>query len=409
MKKEFSFPKEKIKVLLLENIHVDSFDLFQSEGFQVESRKEALNEDELCAIVSDIHILGIRSKTQITHKVIQSANKLLSIGAFCIGTNQIDILSCSQKGIAVFNAPYSNTRSVVELAMGEILLLLRNVVDKSQALHQGKWDKSASNSYEVRGKTLGIVGYGHIGSQLSVVAESIGLKVIYYDINDKMPLGNARVCNSIDELLELSDIVSLHIDGREENTNFMNTANFHKMKSNSIFLNLSRGHVVDYQALKEVLLSKKIIGAGIDVYPEEPKSNDETFSFVLQNLPNVILTPHIGGSTEEAQSAIGKFVPSKILQYINNGSTDGSVNMPSVQLPIQKNQHRILHIHKNVAGILAKINLVIASHQINISGQYLKTNEEIGYVIMDIETDYSSEFIEELRTLEHTIKCRILY
>ena len=409
MTKQFSFPKEKIKVLFLENIHSDSFDLFSSEGFQVENKKEALSEDELISIISDIHILGIRSKTNLSAKVLESAEKLLAVGAFCIGTNQIDIPTCNQKGIAVFNAPYSNTRSVVELAMGEIFLLIRNVFEKSQSLHRGMWDKSANNSYEVRGKILGIVGYGHIGSQLSVMAESVGLKVLFYDLVDKMPLGNATACSAIEDLLEQADIVSIHIDGREENTHFMDAVKFDKMKANSIFLNLSRGHVVDNDALKKHLLSGKIIGAGIDVFPDEPKSNDEPFSFALQNIPNVILTPHIGGSTEEAQSAIGRFVPAKLLQYINNGSTDGSVNMPNVQLPVQLKHHRVLHIHKNMPGILANINQIIASNKINITGQYLKTNEDLGYVIIDFEDEYSSTFVEDLKALEHTKKCRILF
>lgn len=409
MIKQFSFPKEKIKVLLLENIHPDSFDILSSEGFQVESRKEALNEDELISIISDIHILGIRSKTHLSPKVLEAAEKLLTIGAFCIGTNQIDIPTCNKKGIAVFNAPYSNTRSVVELAMGEIFLLIRNVFEKSQSLHKGIWDKSAFNSYEVRGKTLGVIGYGHIGSQLSVMAESVGLKVLFYDVVDKMPLGNAIVCGSIEELLKQADIVSIHIDGREENTHFMDAVKFDAMKEGSILLNLSRGHVVDYDALKKHLLSGKIIGAGIDVFPDEPKSNDEPFSFTLQNIPNVILTPHIGGSTEEAQSAIGRFVPMKLLQYINNGSTDGSVNMPNVQLPVQLNHHRVLHIHENMPGILASINQVIASNKINITGQYLKTNEDLGYVIIDFEGEYPSAFVEDLKALKHTKKCRILF
>ncbi|MFN5847858.1 MAG: phosphoglycerate dehydrogenase [Chitinophagales bacterium] len=408
MSLKYSYPKEKIKVLLLENIHSDAYEMFASNGFQIDSRSEALSEEDLCKIIQDIHILGIRSKTHVSNKVVKSANKLLCIGAFCIGTNQIDISACNQRGIAVFNAPYSNTRSVVELALGEIILLMRNVINKSQDLHLGKWDKTSENSFEVRGKTLVIIGYGHIGSQLSVLAEAIGMKVLFYDIIDKMPLGNAQ-SSDINELLHQSDVVSLHIDGRKENHQFINADYLDKMKEGSIFLNLSRGYVVDYFALKEALLSRKIIGAGIDVFPDEPKSNGENFHFILQNIPNVILTPHIGGSTEEAQSLIGRFVPNKILNFINNGSTDGSVNFPSVQLPTQNNQHRILHIHRNVPGILAKINQVIASNEVNITGQYLKTNEEMGYVIMDIEGEYPDSFFGELKSVEHTIKCRILY
>lgn len=409
MSKELSFPKGKIRVLLLENIHIEAISLFNNEGFQVESYKGAMSEEELIKKISDFHIIGIRSKTILTSRVLESAHKLLVIGAFCIGTNQIDIKTCNQKGIAIFNAPYSNTRSVVELALGEMILLLRNIVSKSESLHRGIWDKSAHNCYEVRGKTLGIIGYGHIGSQLSVLAESLGMKVVYYDIEDRMPLGNAYSCTDIVELLNQSDVVTLHIDGRKENENYFDSEKFNQLKTGAVFMNLSRGHVVDYEALKQNLISKKIIGASVDVYPEEPKSNDETFSFCLQNIPNVILTPHIGGSTEEAQAAIGRFVPNKILQFINNGSTDGSINLPNIQIPIQKNQHRILHIHNNTSGMLAKINQIIASHQVNITGQFLKTNDHIGYVIIDVENNYSELFIEELKSLENTIKCRLLY
>lgn len=407
--KNYSFPKSKINVLLLENIHLEAELILKNEGYHVISKKEALTESELIEIIGDIHILGIRSKSELTEAVINAADKLLAIGAFCIGTNQIDIDACNQKGIAVFNAPYSNTRSVVELALGEIILLLRNITVKTEELHRGIWNKSATNSYEVRGKTLGIIGYGHIGSQLSILAENLGMKVLFYDLEDKMPLGNAIACNQIEDVLASSDVVSIHIDGRESNFHFMDKEKFSKMKSGSIFLNLSRGHVVDYTSLRECLISNKIIGAGIDVYPTEPSANTSNFKFELQGINNVILTPHIGGSTEEAQEAIGKFVPYKIVNYINIGSTDGAVNLPQVQLPIQQNHHRILHIHKNTAGILAKINQIIAYHQVNISGQYLKTNEYLGYVIIDIEDKYPDEFINELKSLEHTIKCRILF
>jgi D-3-phosphoglycerate dehydrogenase / 2-oxoglutarate reductase len=405
----FSFPKNKINVLLLENIHAEAELFFKNEGYNVISKKEALSESELINAISDIHILGIRSKTELTENVIKSANKLLAIGAFCIGTNQINIKACDQKGIAVFNAPYSNTRSVVELALGEMILLLRNITTKTEELHRGVWNKSAANSFEVRGKTLGIIGYGHIGSQLSILAENLGMKVLFFDLDDKMPLGNAIACKQIDEVLASADVVTIHIDGRESNFHFMDKEKFSKMKTGSIFLNLSRGHVVDYAALKLCLETKQIIGAGIDVYPEEPATNSNDFIFAIQGIDNVILTPHIGGSTEEAQEAIGKFVPNKIVNYINIGSTDGVVNLPQVQLPIQNNQHRILHIHKNTAGMLAKINQIIALHQVNISGQYLKTNEYLGYVIIDIENKYPEAFIDELKALEHTIKCRILF
>lgn len=409
MTKSFSFPKNKIHVLLLENVHPEAEAFFKHEGYNVISKKQALSESELIEAVADIHILGIRSKTEVTDKVIAAADKLLAIGAFCIGTNQIDLIACNHRGIAVFNAPYSNTRSVVELALGEMILLLRNITSKSEELHRGVWNKSAANSYEVRGKTLGIIGYGHIGSQLSILAENLGMRVLFYDLEDRMPLGNAIACKHIDELLTAADVVTIHIDGRESNSHFMNRDKFTKMKQGSIFLNLSRGHVVDYAALKECLESNQILGVGIDVFPEEPSSNSSEFKFELQNLSNVILTPHIGGSTEEAQEAIGRFVPNKILNYINIGSTDGAVNLPQVQLPIQQDMHRILHIHKNMPGMLAKINQVIAYHQVNISGQYLKTNDYLGYVIIEVENEYPEEFLDELKSLEHTIKCRILY
>lgn len=409
MDKTINFSNNKINVLLLENIHLEAEFLFKNEGYNVITKKQALSESELIEEIKDIHILGIRSKTELTEKIINSADNLIAIGAFCIGTNQVDLKACNQKGVAVFNAPYSNTRSVVELALGEIILLLRNITTKSQELHRGIWNKSALNSFEVRGKTLGIIGYGHIGSQLSILAENLGMRVLFYDIQDKMPLGNAVACKKVEEVLSLSDVVSIHIDGRDSNLNFMDKNKFSYMKTGSIFINLSRGHVVDYKALKNCIESNQIIGAGIDVFEEEPASNSSDFKFELQGINNVILTPHIGGSTEEAQEAIGKFVPNKILNYINIGSTDGVVNLPQVQLPMQQNHHRILHIHKNMTGMLAKINQIIAYHQVNISGQYLKTNEFLGYVIIDVENEYPDAFIEELNSLEHTIKCRILY
>ena len=373
------------------------------------SKKEALSETELIAEIADIHILGIRSKTELTENALASASKLLAIGAFCIGTNQIDIEACNHRGIAVFNAPYSNTRSVVELALGEIILLLRNITTKSNELHQGIWNKSALNSNEVRGKTLGIIGYGHIGSQLSILAENLGMRVLFYDLEDKMPLGNAIACKQLEDVLIHADIVSLHIDGRLSNHHYMDKNKFSQMKTGSVFLNLSRGHVVDYGALKEALESKQILGAAVDVFPDEPTANSSGFIFELQGLDNVILTPHIGGSTMEAQEAIGKFVPNKILNYINIGSTDGVVNLPQVQLPVQQNQHRILHIHKNMPGMMAHINKIIANSQVNITGQYLKTNEFLGYVIIDVENTYPESFIEQLKSMEHTIKCRILF
>jgi D-3-phosphoglycerate dehydrogenase len=404
-----SYPKSRIKVLLLENVHPVAVKLFESEGFNVEILKGALDEDELIEKIRDVSILGIRSKTQVTSRVLEHANKLMCVGAFCIGTNQIDLKTCTEKGIAVFNAPYSNTRSVVELAIGEIIMLVRNIVPKSNKMHEGVWDKSAKNSFEVRGKKLGLVGYGNIGTQLSVVAEALGMEVYFYDIVDKLALGNARKCKTLDELLAISDFLSLHTDGRASNKNLIGAREFSLMKEGVIFLNLSRGHIVDIAALVDAVKSGHVAGAGIDVFPYEPKTNNEEFINELRGLPNVILSPHIGGSTEEAQENIGNFVPGKLLEYINNGSTYGSVNFPEVQLPLLKDSHRLLHIHANVPGILAKINAIFANYHINIQGQYLKTTEQVGYVITDIAKDYSDEVVNELRNIDNTIKFRLLY
>ncbi|MFN3403207.1 MAG: phosphoglycerate dehydrogenase [Cytophagaceae bacterium] len=404
-----SYPKNRISVLLLENIHPEALRLFKSEGYKVEVYSGGLDEDELCEKVKNVSILGIRSKTQVTKKVLDNANKLIAVGAFCIGTNQIDLKSCMQRGVAVFNAPYSNTRSVVELAIGEIILLYRNIVEKSKKMHEGKWDKSAKNSYEIRGKKLGIVGYGNIGSQLSVVAEALGMEVYYYDIVEKLQLGNAKKCSTLNELLGIADIVTLHIDGRASNKNIIGEKEFEAMKEGVIFLNLARGHVVDIPALVKNIKSGKVLGAGVDVFPYEPKNNDEEFINELRGLPNVILTPHIGGSTEEAQHSIANFVPNRIIDYINTGNTFQSVNFPNIQLPELKNAHRLIHLHDNVPGILAQINNVLASHNINILGQYLKTNETVGYVITDINREYNKQVIQDLKSIQNTIKFRILY
>lgn len=404
-----SYPKSLIKVLLLENVHPVAVKAFQEQGFNVEFVKGALDEDELAEKIKGVSILGIRSKTNVTKKVLESADKLMMIGAFCIGTNQIDLKTATEKGIAVFNAPYSNTRSVVEMAVGEMIMLIRNIVPKSNAMHAGKWDKSANNSFEVRGKKLGLIGYGHIGTQLSVIGEALGMEIYFYDSVDKMPIGNAKKCRSMEEVLRVSDVVSMHIDGRKENTNLIGKREFEMMKDGVVFLNLARGHVVDVPALVEAVKSGKVWGAGVDVFPYEPKTNNEEFINELRGLPNVILTPHIGGSTEEAQEGIGLYVPERLLEYMNNGSTTGSVNFPELQLPLLTGSHRLLHIHKNVPGILAKINNIFAKHQININGQYLKTNEKIGYVIMDIDKEYSQEFIQEIKGIEETIRFRMLY
>lgn len=406
---KFSYPKNRIKVLLLEGVHPVAVNIFQEEGYQVERLTTALDEEELKERIGEVSILGIRSKTQLTAAVLEHAKRLIAVGAFCIGTNQIDLDYCTKRGIAVFNAPYSNTRSVVELAIGEMIMLMRGIPDKNQAAHAGKWMKSAKNSHEIRGKKLGIVGYGNIGAQLSVLAEALGMEVYFYDIVDKLALGNAKACSSLDELLSIADIVSLHVDGRPENKNMIDAAALAKMKEGAILLNLSRGFVVDVEALAAAIRSGKLRGAAVDVFPEEPKSNEEPFVSVLQGLPNVILTPHIGGSTQEAQENIGNFVPAKIIDYINTGSTYGSVNLPNLQLPAQQQAHRLLHIHHNVPGILAKINSLLAKHEANILGQYLKTNEQIGYVITDIDKDYNQSLINELKAIPQTIRFRVLY
>jgi len=409
LERAHSYPKNRIKVLLLENIHEDAINKLKSEGYQVEVYPAGMTEDELVEAIKDVSILGIRSKTQVTKKVIANAKRLLSVGAFCIGTNQIDLEACLEKGIAVFNAPFSNTRSVVELALAEIILLMRNLPDKISSMHQGKWDKSASGSFEVRGKTLGIIGYGKIGSQLSVLAEAVGLNVQYYDVEEKLALGNATPCGSLEQLLQTSDIISLHVDGRPENQLMIGSEEFGAMKKGVVFINLSRGHVVDIDALAENIKNGKIHGTSVDVFPEEPLSNDHPFESPLIGLQNSILTPHIGGSTLEAQENIADFVPGKIMEYINTGTTTNSVNFPNITLPTFTQSHRFIHIHKNKPGILAEINNILAKHGINIVGQYLKTNETIGYVITDIDKKYSEDVVKDLKKIGGTIRFRVLY
>lgn len=404
-----SYPKNRINVLLLENVHPIAVELLKTEGFNVETYHAALSEEELCEKIKNVSVLGIRSKTHVTAKVLAHANRLMAIGAFCIGTNQIDLREATKKGVAVFNAPFSNTRSVVELAIAEMIMLMRNIADKSVKMHQGKWDKSAKGSFEVRGKRLGLIGYGNIGTQLSVLAEAMGMKVMYYDTEERLSLGNAVKCKTMNELLQEADVISLHVDGRPSNKNLIGAREFDLMKQGVIFINLSRGHVVDIAALKANIVSGKIAGTAVDVFPQEPASNNEEFVSELRGMRNTILTPHIGGSTLEAQENIGNFVPGKIMDYINTGSTSNSVNFPNLTLPILENAHRLIHIHNNVPGILAKINQVLADHGINIVGQYLKTNESIGYVITDINKEYDKEVITKLRAIEHTIKFRMLY
>ncbi|PTX60098.1 D-3-phosphoglycerate dehydrogenase [Kordia periserrulae] len=406
--RNISYPKNRIKILLLENIHSDAFDRLADDGFSVEMLSHSLSEEDLIEKVKDIHVLGIRSKTQVTPKVIAAAKKLLVVGAFCIGTKQIDLETCKEHGIVVFNAPYSNTRSVVELAIGEIIMLMRSVFPRSTELHNGQWNKTAKGSREVRGKNLGIVGYGNIGKQLSVLAEAMGMKVYYHDIEDKLALGNAQKCNSLKELLAISDVVSLHVDDNAANKNFFGAAQFAQMKDGALLVNLARGFVVDIEALKAALESGKIAGAAVDVYPVEPRANG-AFETPLKGLDNVILTPHVGGSTEEAQRDIADFVPNKIMAYINSGNTVDAVNFPNIRLPRQTNAHRFLHIHKNVPGIMAKVNKVLAKYELNVTGQYLSTDSKVGYVIVDVDKEYNKKVTSALKNIENTIKFRVLY
>ncbi|SHM77044.1 phosphoglycerate dehydrogenase [Polaribacter sp. KT 15] len=406
--RNISYPKNRIKILLLENVHPDAFKKLSKDGFSVETVSKSLSEDELIEKIKDVHVLGIRSKTNVTQKVVDAAEKLMVVSAFCIGTKQIDLDACKEKGIVVFNAPYSNTRSVVELAIGEIIMLMRSVFQRSTEIHNGQWNKTAEGSKEVRGKKLGIVGYGNIGKQLSVLAEALGMDVYYYDVEDKLALGNATKMSTLEELLAISDVVTLHVDDNAANKNFFGEKEISQMKDGAHLVNLSRGFVVDIEALVAALKSGKIAGTAVDVYPSEPRKNGEFYT-ELKGLPNVILTPHVGGSTEEAQRDIADFVPSKIMAYINSGNTVDAVNFPNIRLPRQTNAHRFLHIHKNVPGVMAKINKVLAEYELNINGQYLSTDPKVGYVITDLDKEYNKEVIDELRKIEGTIRFRVLY
>lgn len=397
-----------MKVLLLENIHQDAVDQLTERGFEVELRAGALDEDELIEALKGVSALGIRSKTQITKKVIESSPDLLTIGAFCIGTNQIDLDAAAAAGVAVFNAPFSNTRSVVELAIAEIISMARHLTDKNRKMHDGVWDKSATGAHEVRGRTLGIVGYGNIGSQLSVVAESLGMKVYFYDVVDKLALGNAKSCATLDELLEKVETVSLHVDGRDGNAGFFGPEQFAKMRPRSLFLNLCRGFVVDHDSLRDQLVSGHIAGAAVDVFPTEPKKAGEQFTSSLQGIDNVILTPHVGGSTEEAQQDIGFFVAGKIGDFVESGATVMSVNMPQVQVDHAGQGRRILHIHSNVPGVLARMNQVLADHGVNIDRQTLSTRGEYGLVVTDVTGDDLDGLTEKLRSLPETVRLRSL-
>ncbi len=407
---QLSYPKDNIKVLLLEGIHESAVENLKKHHFtNIETQDVALTEDELLDKIEDVQIIGIRSKTRITKKVIEKASKLKAIGCFCIGTNQVDLDAAMMAGVTVFNSPYSNTRSVAELVIAESIMLKRQIPLRDKKTHEGTWLKDATESYEVRGKNIGIVGYGHIGSQVSVLAENMGFNVLYYDIEPKLPMGNATKIDSLEELLNRSDIVTLHVPANPGTKKLMDAERFSQMKKGSILLNLSRGSVVDIEALREALESGHLSGAGVDVFPVEPESKGDSFKTELQNLPNVILTPHIGGSTVEAQYNIGIDVSSKMISLIDNGTTVGSHTVPPLNLPVQKEAHRILHIHENKPGVLSEINQRLSDSEINILGQYLKTNEHIGYVVLDVDKEYDDQMIEQMRSVKHTIKTRILY
>jgi len=397
-----------VKALLLENVHPEALRLLEEAGLEVTGLPSALDEAELAAALPGVALLGVRSKTRLSAAVLAAATDLIAVGAFCIGTDQVELAAASALGVAVFNAPYSNTRSVVELTLAEIVALTRRLTEKDRAMHAGSWDKSASGAHEVRGRTMGIVGYGNIGAQLSVVGEALGMRVVFYDTADKLALGNARRCVSLDELLEISDVVTLHVDGRPSNNSLFGEKEFSRMRPGAVFLNLCRGFVVDHEALRRHLLSGHLAGAAVDVFPDEPRSSGKKFESVLRGLPNVILTPHIGGSTEEAQADIGAFVGGKLADFIAEGTTSLSVNLPQVVLPPAPGTHRLAHLHKNVPGVMAEINSVLAAHDVNVEAQLLSTRGDLGYALTDIAIDYPDAVVARLREMGPTIRLRIL-
>ena len=405
----WSYPRSRIKMLLLENVHPAAVERLEEAGYTVETMKGALDEDDLIEAIKGVHVLGIRSKTTVTKRVLEHADRLMAVAAFCIGTNQIDLDACADKGIAVFNAPYSNTRSVVELALGLMIVMMRDVADKSRQMHKGVWNKSATGSREVRGKTLGIVGYGAIGSQLSVLAENLGMRVLFYDLNERLALGNARRVRKLDDLLAEADVVTLHVDGRKENAKLFGAEQFAKMKKGALFLNLARGHIVDVDAMAEAVKSGHLGGVAVDVFPEEPRTNSDPFESPLIGLDKVILTPHVGGSTEEAQEAIAEFAAERLLNYLNRGDTTFCVNLPNVQLSEVSLAHRLLHIHKNQPGVLAELNKGLSEAGLNILGQHLKTDERTGYVIIDVDRHYDIEAVKRLKLIPGTVKFRMLH
>ena len=405
-----SFDKNRIKILLLEGVHPCAVDALNRDGYQnVVELKQALQGDDLAAALADVHMLGIRSRTQLTAEVMEKANRLMAVGCFCIGTNQVDLAAALAKGVPVFNAPYSNTRSVAELALAEAILLLRGVPQKTSLMHEGVWQKSAADSFEVRGKTLGVIGYGNIGSQLGVLAEGLGMNVVFYDTVRKLNLGNARQIDELGELLVQADVISMHVPATAATENMMDADALAQMKPSAVLINASRGNVVDIPALAASIREGRLLGAAIDVFPEEPKSNNEPFLSELRGLPNVILTPHIGGSTQEAQENIGREVAEKLIRYSDNGSTRTAVNFPEVALPEHPGQHRLLHIHQNTPGILSGINQALSEANVNVSGQYLQTMGDVGYVVIDIEADYSQDVRAALAGVTGTIRTRVLY
>jgi D-3-phosphoglycerate dehydrogenase len=405
-----SYPKERIRVVLLEDIHPGAARAFRKAGYtNIVRLKRTATGEELARILREAHILGIRSKTQLTDRVLDAADKLLAVGAFCIGTNQVNLELATERGIPVFNSPYSNTRSVAELVVAQAIMLLRRIPERSTAAHGGRWMKDAVRSFEARGKVLGIVGYGHIGSQVSVLAEALGFQVIFHDIEPKLPLGNARAVRSLPELLDQADVVTLHVPGGAGTDNLMGPKALARMKKGAILLNLARGTVVDTEALAEGLKAGRIGGASVDVHPVEPKANQDAFENALQGLPNVILTPHIGGSTQEAQEAIGLDVAGKLLAFLETGATVNSHSVPALSLPVHRGSHRILHIHANRPGVLGAINGALSAAGANITAQYLATNERIGYVVLDVDARGSRKLMKELREIPDTIRTRMLY
>jgi D-3-phosphoglycerate dehydrogenase len=409
-KKLTSYPKEKINILLLENISQTAANLFTDAGYASVTRLSgALSEEELIKQIKDVHLLGIRSKTKVSKAVLDAAPKLQAIGCFCIGVNQVDLKSATNMGVTVFNAPYSNTRSVAELVIAASIFLIRRIPDKNKAAHDGIWLKESKGSYELRGKTLGIIGYGNIGSQVSVLAEALGMKVVFYDVLTKLPLGNARRAQTLEELMGVADVVTLHVPETQRTKLMINADVLSQAKKGSILINYARGEVVDLDALHQAMKSGQISGAAVDVYPWEPEKNGDRFETPLQGMSNVILTPHIGGSTEEAQANIGEDVSDKLFHYLENGVTIGSHTVPELNLPPQEGTHRILHIHRNVPGVLSEINSALSTHEVNILAQYLKTNEEIGYVVLDVDRKLSTKAAELLREVKNTIKVRMLY